>query len=200
MGVGAARCCVRPVYLAIAIAIAIAMAIAMAGEKRIFTAALCCRCLPAKPVVVFSARATTTTNKQLNGLRAHISELSGAVGAHISSLASPVYSTNATSIPTRWNLSEWIRTHPKTSENVRKRPKTFENVRKRSKTFENVRKHRKRRQKPEMFRNRPNASESIRTHPNVSKRIRTHPNRSEQVRTHPKINENDQKLIKNVEN
>ena len=39
--------------------------------------------LAAKPVVVFLARATN--NKQLNGLRAHISEILGAVGVHISS-------------------------------------------------------------------------------------------------------------------
>ena len=49
---------------------------------------LCCRCLPAKPVLVFSGRAatnnkqqqTTNNNEQLNGLREHISEIFGAVG------------------------------------------------------------------------------------------------------------------------
>ena len=34
--------------------------------------------------------------RQLNGLRAHISEILGALGEHISSPASPVFSTNAT--------------------------------------------------------------------------------------------------------
>ena len=40
-------------------------------------------CLPAKQVLVFSARAATHKNKQLNGLREHISDIFGAVRPRI---------------------------------------------------------------------------------------------------------------------
>ena len=63
--------------------------------------------LQAKPVLVLLARAATNNKQQLNGLREHISEIFGAVGPHISSLASPVFGTNA-------NIVE-----PKKFENVR---------------------------------------------------------------------------------
>ena len=97
--------------------------------------------LPAKPVVVFLARATNN-KQQLNGLRAHISEILGAVGVHISSGGSAHFvigfAGKQHARDQYPSTSEHVGMHPNTSECVRTRPKTSENVQKRVKTSENV--------------------------------------------------------------
>ena len=82
--------------------------------------------------------------------RAHISEIIGAVAAHISSQASPVFGTSAKKIKnvenfqkksenvrTLPNASERIRTCPNASGKVRTGPNTSPNLRKLRKTCEN---------------------------------------------------------------
>ena len=90
-------------------------------------------------------------------MREHISEIFGAVGTHISSLASPVFGTSAKNVEkiqqkfetnpktskrfrTLPNVSEPVRTHPGRSEQVQTRLRTYENFEKLAKTSRKLRK------------------------------------------------------------
>ena len=75
--------------------------------------------------------------QQLNGLREHISEIFGIAGAHISSLASPVFGTSAKNVEKfrkRPNASERFRTYPNASECIRVGPNRSQHVSEPTKT------------------------------------------------------------------
>ena len=78
-----------------------------------------------------------------SSLREHISEIFGAMGAHISSLASPVLGTSAKTVEKNQKIpktSERFRTLPDVSERVRMHPSRSEQVPARLRSYENLEK------------------------------------------------------------
>ena len=75
-----------------------------------------------------------------SSLRAHISEIISAVGAHISSVASPVFGTSPKIDRQFPKTSERFRTLPSTSERVRMHPGRSEQVQTRLRTYESFEK------------------------------------------------------------